>query len=462
MESALTIPVARVLMATGGKLQRGNAAGFSCAVIDGRAAVAGALFFAVRGDRFDGHDFVAQAIAQGATGLVIARGRTADICTSAKISDRVTIIEVDDTILALGKLARAHREAMTQLRVVGVTGSNGKTTCKEMIASILSTAVGNSAVLKTEGNLNNHLGVPLTLLRLTAAHRYAVIEMGMSALGEIAYLTKLANPDVALIVNIAGAHLESLGTLENVAKAKAEIFQGLGPSGVAVVPFDEPLLDPYRPPSARTFAVAGATVMFHDIRTTATGTRFELEIGRETVPVDLPLIGRHNVKNAAAAAAATMGFVSPAEIARGLGLVRPAKHRLEVIDVGGRVILDDCYNASPLSMRAALDALKEFGGPRKRVAVLGDMLELGPDSAALHSEVGAYAGEIVDALVTVGERAHAIYDAAARTLRFHAANFDEAAHKVTDWTGPGDVVLVKASRGMQLERVIDALRKGIG
>ena len=263
--AAPAIPLSRLLESTGGSLLRGSADSFAGAGIDSRAVKPGMLFFAVKGDRFDGHDFAAQAVRDGARGVVVARGRGAAL----DVGDAV-VVEVDDPIAALGALARAHRLAQRDLRVVAVTGSNGKTTTKEILGAILSSSAGNDAVLKTEGNLNNHLGVPLTLLRLSAQHRFAVVEMGMSGLGEIAYLTELARPDVAVITNIAGVHLEQLGSLENVARAKAEIFAGLGERGIGVYPAKEPLLAPLVTlPAARrrTFGPGGggATVTYDDV-----------------------------------------------------------------------------------------------------------------------------------------------------------------------------------------------------
>jgi UDP-N-acetylmuramoyl-tripeptide--D-alanyl-D-alanine ligase len=280
MPASVDIGLDRVLAATGGAVVRRAAERFAAAVIDGRNVPAGALFFAVKGDRFDGHDFAGQAVKSGATGVVVARGRGAALAGA----DSATVIEVDDVIAALGQLGRAHREAMTALKVVAITGSNGKTTTKEMVAAILVAKAGADAVLKTEGNLNNHLGVPLTLLRLTAAHRYAVVEMGMSALGEIAYLTGLAQPDVAMVVNVAPVHLESLGTLENVAQAKGEIWQGLKPNGFAVLPADEPRLSPHAAPVPEdrrlTFGprAPGLAVGYEDVQSDASGLTVRLHL----------------------------------------------------------------------------------------------------------------------------------------------------------------------------------------
>ncbi|HEY2745820.1 MAG TPA: UDP-N-acetylmuramoyl-tripeptide--D-alanyl-D-alanine ligase [Polyangia bacterium] len=455
----VAIPVARVLEATGGTLVRGAAGGpaesvvFSSVTIDSRAVAAGALFFAVKGDRFDGHDFAAAAVSAGARGVVIARGRKVDV--------DATVIEVDDVVAALGALGAAHRVAMTDLKVVAITGSNGKTTTKEMTAAILASAAGADAVGKTEGNLNNHLGVPLTLLRLHAGHRYAVVEMGMSGLGEIAYLTKLARPDVAVVVSIAGVHLEQLGTIENVARAKAEIFGGLGAGGVAIYPADEPLMKPHVAAlaNARTFGpkASRATVTYDDVTPGPTGLTLRLHLSGVTsavgVAAHVPLIGRHNASNAAAAACVALALdIGEGSILDGLANVRPAKHRLQLVQLADRTILDDCYNAAPSSMRAALDALVEITPPdAQKIAVLGDMLELGPDSARLHAEVGAYAKARVDYLVAVGTQARQM------NATFHTDDVGVAAERVRAVSRAGDVILVKASRGMRLERVIDAL-----
>jgi UDP-N-acetylmuramoyl-tripeptide--D-alanyl-D-alanine ligase len=457
------VPLERLLASTGGVLASGSAARFTGVVIDGRAAGPGALFFAIRGERFDGHDFAGQAVAAGAAGVVVARGRA----TGLTGLGGAAVIEVDDTVAALGRLARAHRQAHAGLRVVGVAGSNGKTTTKEMIAAILAAHAGPAAVLKTEGNLNNHLGVPLTLLRLDETHRYAVVEMGMSALGELAYLTTLVAPDVAVVVSIAAEHLEHLGSLENVARAEGEILVGLGPDAIGVVPADEPLLAPHAAhlaPGRRRAFGAGGDVRAADVAPSAEGLRFTLAYadGRRLF-VATPLLGAHNAANAAAAAAVADVLGVPGEaVAAGLGAVRPAKHRAQLVAAGGRTILDDCYNASPLSMRAALDTLVAVTpAGRRKAALLGDMLELGDDTARLHAEVGAYAGGAVDFLVTFGELGRLVGEAAAARLGKervrHAESHEEAARLLRAHTAPGDVVLIKASRGRRLEKVVELL-----
>jgi UDP-N-acetylmuramoyl-tripeptide--D-alanyl-D-alanine ligase len=467
--AAPAIPLSRLLESTHGTLVAGvagSAVVFSGAGIDSRAVKPGTLFFAVKGDRFDGHDFAAQAVASGASGVVVARGRAAGL----DVGD-AALVEVDDPVAALGALARAHRLALRDLRIVAVTGSNGKTTTKEILGAILASSVGNDAVLKTEGNLNNHLGVPLTLLKLAPQHRFAVVEMGMSGLGEIAYLTGLTRPDVAVITNIAGVHLEQLGSLENVAKAKAEIFGGLGAEGSGVYPAKEALLNGLVTLPAtrrRTFGPtgSGATVSYDNVQVGPRGLQLQLRIESASAVLELaarlPLIGRHNASNAAAATAAALALgIGEGAILDGLNRAQPAKHRAQLVAVGDRTVLDDCYNAAPPSMKAALDALCDIT-PKgaQKIAVLGDMLELGADSAPLHAEIGAYAATRVDQLITLGPQSAAMDDAARAKLGarlWHTEDPAAAAARVREVSRAGDVILVKASRGMRLERVIDAL-----
>jgi UDP-N-acetylmuramoyl-tripeptide--D-alanyl-D-alanine ligase len=468
----IELALASVIEATAGAVVRRGAEQFSSVGIDSRAATAGMLFFAVKGERFDGHDFAAAAAAAGASGVVVARGRGAAI---AEAAHGATVIEVDDTVAALGAVAAAHRASFAELRVVGVAGSNGKTTTKEIAAAILRAAAGDAAVLKTEGNLNNHLGVPLTLLRLTRAHRFAVVEMGMSALGELAYLARLARPDVAIIVSIGVEHLEQLGSLPNIARAEAEILDAVVARGHAVLPVGEPLLAPHvaRVPAERRLWFGTAEAFGAELPAAAVdrvtpgpdGLRFQLFLrghtSRAGVSAHLPLVGAHNASNAAAAAAAALALgVGEAAILDGLAHVKAAKHRAQLVAAGDRVVLDDCYNASPVSMRAALDALDGAAAGKRRIAVLGDMLELGPDSPSLHAEVGAYAATRVDALVAFGPLSRHLAAAARPRLGEHVVETDDprdAAARAVAWSGPGDVILVKASRGMRLERVIDAI-----
>ena len=457
-----------LVRATGATVLARGPERFTGAFIDGRAVVPGGLWFAIRGERFDGHDFAAQAIASGAAGLVIARERAAGFA----IPPGVTVVAVDDTVRALGDYARAWRMGFPSLKVVGVAGSNGKTTTKEMVAAILAAAAGPLSVHKTDGNLNNHLGVPLTLLRLAPAHRYAVVEMGMSGLGELAYLAELARPDVAVVTSIGPEHLEMLHTVENVARAEGEIFAALGPAAVAVTPDDEPLIAPFAAASRALwrlrFGVApGVPVRIVRADARPTGTDLELRLpDGSAVATRLAMVGAHNASNAAAAAACAWALGIPGEaIGRGLALARTAKHRSTLVEVGGRHVIDDCYNASPPSVNAALEALSAFArqSGSRAVAVLGDMLELGGNEDLLHREVGARAVRVgIDELIAVGPRARHFVEGALtaglpRSRAHHVDTVEQAVSLAASATAPGDYLLVKASRGGRLERVIDGL-----
>jgi murE/murF fusion protein len=495
----IELPLERVLSATGGRLLRGGAYRFSAVTIDSRAVIPGALFVAVRGHKQDGHQFCAQAVSAGAAGLLVDRGKAPRLPDS----QAVAVIEVADTHVALGQIARAHREApeiSSKLRVVAVTGSSGKTSTKELVAAILTTHAGDPAeVLKTEGNLNNHFGVPLTLLRLRPGQRFAVIEMGMSARGEIAYLTSLARPDVGIITNVGSAHLEMLGSLDNVAAAKGELFVGLGDGSTAVfcgnpdharVQGQALLAGATAGPGSRhgrlrafvtrrsdaaapspRSAEPSPVVEYRLLAQKPEGIEVELRyvggdgpaaIGPSRVVAQVPLVGAHQADNAALAAAAALALDVPLLLcAHGLSRVVQAKHRGQIVTIAGRQVLDDCYNANPDSTAAALRTLSALRGSARAVAVLGDMLELGADEAALHRRVGAVAAECgLSQLITVGERArHASLGARdAGLTAVHADSPQQAASLAHAATQPGDWILVKGSRGMALEHVIDSLR----
>jgi murE/murF fusion protein len=492
----IELPVARILAATEGKLRRSGPQKFSSVTIDSRTVTAGCLFVAVRGERHDGHSFIAQAIAAGAAGLLVERDRPEILDDTTGM----TVIEVPDTVVALGQLARAHREAPEiagRLRLVAVTGSSGKTTTKDLIAAILTAHASDpKEVLKTDGNLNNHLGVPLTLLRLRPGQRYAVVEMGMSARGEIAYLTALARPDIGVITNIGPAHLETLGTLANVALAKGELFTGMF-DGAAAVYLVAPPNDEARDSRSESLAavhqqavragvtsgrlrgfgaqavrspgepVAGAAIKVELRQEGEDGLQLDLHFPMlaspaEPLTIRLPLLGAHQADNAALAAATALALdIPPATIATGLAQVTPGKHRGQTLVIAGRHVLD-CYNANPDSMAAALHTLNGLRGEHAAVAILGDMLELGPGEAALHAQIGEVAATCKLArLITVGSRARHIATAAQRLgvpteLADTAATAAAAAAAATQ---PGDWILLKGSRGMALEGVLDRLRE---
>jgi len=431
---------------------------FSGVSTDSRHIAAGELFIALRGENFDGHAFVATAKASGAVAAVVA----ADAVESLAALD-LPLIAVADTRLALGALAADWRSRFA-LPVIAVTGSNGKTTTKEMIASILRAAFGD-AVLVTQGNFNNDIGLPLTLLKLGAEHRAAIIEMGTNHPGEIAYLAAITRPDVALVTNAQRAHLAGMGSIEAIAAEKGSIYQGLGTDGVAVFNADDQWADLWREQSAghrtMTFALdhpaeVGGQCQLHGLENHLT-----LSTQGEQIEVALALPGVHNARNALAAAAAALGAGLPLTAVRdGLMAFRGVKGRLQRRDgLHGVILLDDTYNANPDSVRAGIDVLAATIG--KKVLVLGDMGEIGEMTGQFHDEIGGYAkSQGVDRLFAFGESsALAAHNFGAGGQHYKKIeDLIEAvlAELASDAT-PETTVLVKGSRFMRMERVVDAL-----
>jgi len=414
---------------------------------DTRTLAPGELYVALAGERFDGHDFLPQARARGAAGALVARA----------LETTLPRVQVPDTRAALGRLA-AHWRARFSLPLVAVTGSNGKTTVKEMIGAILG-ARGRGCV--TRGNLNNDIGVPLTLLRLREGDRFAVIEMGMNHAGEIRCLAGLAAPTVALVTNAAEAHLAGLGSVEAVARAKGEIYEGLAPDGVAVINADDAHADLWRrlaaPRRLVTFGLERAADVMAEYRLDATGSDVRLHGAWGEAALRLRLLGRHNVGNALAAAAAALAAgADPDALARGLEQVRPVPGRLETrAGIRGARVIDDTYNANPASLAAALDVLARL--PGERVLVLGDMAELGPGAAAFHREAGRRARTAgVARLYALGDlaaEAAASFGAGARRFDAHAPLIDALGQELHREA----TVLVKGSRVMRMDRVVAGL-----
>jgi UDP-N-acetylmuramoyl-tripeptide--D-alanyl-D-alanine ligase len=455
--AAALLTLADVLAGTGGVLAGAvaPALAFSSVSIDSRTTSPGALFVAIRGEKRDGHDYVADAAARGARAALVHR--------DVQAPSGLALVRVEDTTRGLAALAHHVRRAAS-LPVVAITGSVGKTTTKDMTAAILAT---RGPVLKTEGNLNNQYGVPLTLLCLRPEHRAAVLELGMSAAGELRALTHLAEPDVAAITRVAAVHLEFFPSLDAIASAKAEILEGLRPGGAAVMNRDDARVrrigESFRGRVVWFGRDPHADVAATTERASAEGTRFSLRVEERAVDVALPLAGPHFVTAflAASACAYALG-VSPEQIAGAAASLRPARHRGEVHRLGqGVTVLDDCYNSSPEALEAAVVALTLLPG-RRRVAVLGDMLELGPTARALHRERGRSLGGRVDAVAGVGPLAREIVLGAAEAglsadALQHFATAEEAAAALDRLVRPGDTVLVKGSRGVRLETVVDAL-----
>lgn len=429
---------------------------------DTRRLAPGELFWALQGERFDAVAFVDEALAKGACGAVVPERSASE--STWKTRD-VVIISVRDTLRALQDAAAFHRRRF-RLPVVAITGSNGKTTTKEMTAAILG---GRGAVLATQGNLNNHIGVPLTLFGLTVAHIAAVIEMGVNHHGEMTRLCEIARPTVGLITNIGHAHLEGLGGVEGVARAKGELFHALGPDDVAVVNVDDRRVSELaRALRSRvvTFGMEAADVRGRVLEDrTRSGTRIEIRSGQHRTECFIPIVGRHNAINAVAAAAVgvTLGLDLDG-IREGLERFQPAAMRTEFVTTpSGLVVLNDAYNANPSSMARALETVGSLREAGRVYAVLGDMLELGTAEEQLHREVGvAAARSRLDGLVTVGRAARWIGEEARRAgMAEHAVVSVDAAEEaipvIAAWARAGDLVLIKGSRRMGLERVATGL-----
>lgn len=429
---------------------------FSAVSSDSRNLVQGDLFIALRGEYFDGYEFVAQAAQGGAVASMV----NADSYEAhpAILDPRSSILVVTDTRLALGQLAAFWRKQF-DIPLVAITGSNGKTTVKEMLACILRVAAGSdAAVLATKGNFNNDIGMPLTLLQLNAQHRYAVIEMGMNHPGEIDYLTRIACPDEALINNASGAHLEGLGSVEAVARAKGEIFAGLGANGTALINAD----DAYAP-LWRTLVGAHSLLEFGldqqaDVsgrwRSRDQSIQLDVQTPQGSFIADLQVPGAHNARNALAATAAAIALNVPQEvIAAGLEKFGGVAGRLErKAAKHGALLIDDTYNANPDSMRAAISVLAQASG--KRVLVLGDMGELGDDAAILHAEIGSEARRAgIERLLALGTLSRNTVGGFGSSGQ-HFGRIEDLLGALENELDKNTTVLVKGSRFMKMERVV--------
>ncbi|MDT0319053.1 UDP-N-acetylmuramoyl-tripeptide--D-alanyl-D-alanine ligase [Streptomyces millisiae] len=423
------------------------------AVLDGRRAEPGGLFVAFAGERVDGHDYAAQA---GRAGAVAVLGSRRTPLPTVVVEDARAALQA----LAVHVVARLR----DRLTVVGLTGSQGKTSTKDLLAAVLSRA---APTIATIGSLNNELGVPLTMLRADAATRYLVLEMGARHVGDIAELTGLVAPDVAVVLGVGQAHLGEFGSRAAIARAKGELVRGLAPGGTAVLNADDPRVVAMRSLTEGPVVTFGHAV-HADVRVlglTLDGLArpsFTLRTSDASVPVALPHVGAHQALNASAAAAAGLAAGVPLDVAAAaLPTAALSRWRMEPHDLaGGVTLLDDSYNANPESTRAALDALAAIDG-RRRVAVLGEMLELGAASVAEHRAVGEYAASRADVVAVVGEAAQPIADGAGERAVTLADNATAVAW-LRGRLGAGDVVLVKASRGARLDEVAAALARGTG
>lgn len=439
----------QAVVAVSGRLYNPVSVALTDVVIDHRKVTKDCLFVAIRGERFDGHDFIEAAYQAGAAAVMAEESQVG-----------IPTIVVEDTRRALLDLAAFYRRRFDGM-VVGVTGSVGKTTTKEMIAQVLS---AQNKVLKTEGNLNNAIGLPRTLFRLNHTYQSAVIEMGMSARGEISALSQTARPTVGVITNIGVSHMENLGSRENILRAKLEILDGMEQDAPLILGADNDLLstvqDLSRPLIFCGIDSESADYRAENIKTEGASTTFVVVDHGETIPVVLPAVGRHNVLNALFAfAVGRLAGMEREVIAKALVDYRPAGMRQRMIQTGEYTVLADCYNASPDSMKAALSALCELPATGRRIAVLADMLELGKIAQEEHRKIGLYAGMMpIDALFCCGELSQSLYDGAVGVpKRYHFLEKAVLADALKEYILPGDVILFKGSRSMELESVMIAL-----
>jgi UDP-N-acetylmuramoyl-tripeptide--D-alanyl-D-alanine ligase len=428
--------------------------------IDSRTIQAGELFFAVKGERMDGHDFVAQALAKGAVAAVVRRDRL------ASFSVIPGLLAVNDTLTALQTLGAAVRRLWGK-PLVGVTGSAGKTTTKEAIAHVLAQRLG---VLKSEGNFNNHFGLPLMLLKLEPEHDIAVIEMGMSHAGEIAALARIAQPEIGVVTNVAPVHLEFFDSVAEIARAKYELIASLPAGGTAILNAD----DEYVSQFGRDFH--GKVVLYginpiSDVRAEniefrgVSGSTFDVVVASCRERATLPLVGKHNIHNALAAVAVGLERgLTPSEVVGALATMAPADKRGEVVQLGNITVINDCYNSNPKALDAMVDTLAAMPATR-RIVVAGEMLELGPAGEEMHRRSGQHMAEQkIDWLIGVRGLAKPMVETArAASMRAEfVATPEEAGEWLLRETRDGDVVLLKASRGVKLERALEKWSQGVG
>ncbi len=457
----MRLSLAEVLKATGGG-RGGPALSASIEITgvstDSRTVRPGDLFVPLRGPRADGHEFVADAFRRGAAASLAAR-------SIAGLPSGAVLIHVHDPLRALGQIAGAYRRTLS-VAVVGITGSVGKTTTAQLCASVLGQKF---SVAVTKDDWNAEIGVPLTLLSLTPQHRVVVLEMAMRGLGQIAELVEIAQPSIGVVTTIGETHLEFLGSRENIARAKGELIAGLPADGVAVLNRDDEWVARLAPLSkgrVMTYGLDGeADVTASQVRFEPSGMAFRLSASGKHADVRLPAWGRHNVSNALAAATVGVALgMDVATISAGCAAWKPPKMRLEPVRVGDVVILNDAYNSSPTSARAAFDVLEDVARGGRMLAVLGAMKELGPQSADMHRAVGRdVARRHIAVLLTVGEGAEAIGEGAIaggmdRRRVEHVETVEQAVGKLRTMLQPQDVVLIKGSRAVEMERIVDTLR----
>ncbi len=469
VEDSVVWTLTDVLFATGGKFVSGTpGTAFGVVSTDTRSIKKGDLFLALSGANFDGAEFAREAYDKGAGCIIV------DTPLEEKLD--IPVVLVEDSQQALGDLAAFRRSAMANLKVVGITGSSGKTTVKEMCGVILSQEYN---ILKTEGNFNNLIGMPLSLLPVTDDHDLAILEMGMNREGEIGRMTEIADPDIACIVNIQAAHLAGLGSIEGVARAKAELFKGCKSWSVLCINYDDKLVRALSRKMHQDMVLFGrhraAYVRATHVKNKGEkGMAFTLHVGTERLRISMKVMGEHNVANGLAASAISCAAgLSIEQIARGLEAFEPYDKRMQLENIGGLKIINDCYNANPASMMAAFDAVQAMKGSHKTIAILGDMLELGDTSEKAHRRLGEMvACKGFDHLIVFGDYAKIVTQGAmdgSMTLRqvHRLKDKDMILQTIFECLeeksfGRGDYFLVKGSRGMCMEKIVDGLRKELG
>lgn len=427
--------------------------------IDSRDIKKEALYIPIKGDRFDGHTFIEDAFNKGAT-IALAQDQLIE-------SENGILIYVKDTSQALKDLAAYYRNQFS-IPVVAITGSVGKTSTKDLLSAVLG---GKYKVHKTDGNFNNEIGLPLTIFGLNQSHEVLVVEMGMNNFGEIHNLSQIARPDIAVITNVGDSHIENLGSREGVLKAKAEIVDGMTQDGILIVNGEDEMLSQIK--DEQTLITYGHSekhpFFVQNVETIGTkGVSATFNTPLSVIDLMIPVLGRHMIDNALAAIAVAQKLqLTDSQIKAGFELYKPTKMRMDLKRAQNNVtIINDAYNASPDSMKAALDVLADIPNMKRRIAILGDMFEMGEHAEALHREVGRYIGEnqVADLLITVGDMSSFIQEEAvecgmSHDQTLHFKNQENLTWQLKNLISPGDLVLVKASRGMKLEKTVDEIEK---
>jgi UDP-N-acetylmuramoyl-tripeptide--D-alanyl-D-alanine ligase len=464
--------IRELIKAISGKIIQGNQ---DCIInrisIDSRTLIPGDLFFAIIGPNFDGHDFVLKTFNRGAVGVVACKG-VSTLLQNEQVDKNKIIIEVKDTLTALQDWSRYYKSKFKTFNIC-ITGSNGKTTTKEIIAHILSREL---PLLKTSGNYNNEIGIPLTLLQLNKSHKLLIAEMGMRGLGEIKTLTSFISPDLAVLTNIGEAHIGLLGSKDNIFRAKSELLQSLDKDGIAILNRDDlyflKALEIVKNKKVYTFGIENKSdIMASNIRLASDkGMRFTLVVQNDiSKEIYFPLLGRHNIYNALAATTVAFALGKELElIERGLSSFKPLDLHMQLSNFfNGIKILNDSYNASPLSVKSALDTLAEIAQNNRKIAILGDMLELGEKADFYHQEIGKKIVKLsIDMLITVGRGGKIIAQssieegmAEERVFSFKKNEKIKLAKKLLNLTKPGDFILLKGSREMKMEKILEFCQK---